>query len=112
MSDNETRKKERDRLIRLYYERDKEFESAKGKRMIITILAFSLLYFVVFFQIGYIADVTDFLMTAVISIVFGGIHFWVNALIFSRLFQKGKEEREALEYIERKIRELEKCDSD
>lgn len=100
-------KKERDRLIRLYYERDREFESAKLKRMIITILFFSLLYFLILFQISDVSDKTDFVPLVFVSLVFGGIHFWVNLTIFSQLSLKGREEREILESIERRIKEIE-----
>jgi hypothetical protein len=100
-------KKERDRLIRLYHEKDNEFESAKLKRSIITILVFSLVYFVILFIRSDIADITDLVALVFVSLVFGGIHFWVNATIFSQLSIKGREEREILESIERRIRELE-----
>lgn len=126
MLDNEARKKERDRLIRLYYEKDKEFESAKGKRTIISILFFSLVYLIILFSFDYaiiysstgegihlkdiVSNFMFFVPMLVYSLIFGVIHFFANAAIFSQLSQMGRNENEHLKYIEKRIRELEKGD--
>lgn len=110
MLDNEAKKKERDQLIRQYYAMDKAFEDAKTKRNIIAILAFSLVYFLLLYS-RYIHGIKDFVEAAVVSIVLGGIHFFANAIVFSILAEKAKEENDALAWINKRIRELENCDS-
>lgn len=96
---------ERNRLYRLLYERDKEFEAAKLKRMIITIIGFAIFYFYVLYALEKPAG-TDVIICLMLSIFFAGVHFFVNALIFGALAQKGREESEILENIRRKISNL------
>lgn len=118
MLDNDERKRERDRLIRLYYELDDQYQRAKGRRTLITILAFSLFYLIIFFSFGeeiHLKDIIDnfwnFVSMVFCSLVLGGIHFWANLTIFSQIIYKSREENEHLKYIENRIRELEKRDS-
>ena len=104
--DNETKQKERNRLHKLYCERDKEFEAAKGKRTILTILGFTVFYFCVLYfteaPTGW--ELIGALLVALIMAVF---HFYINALIFTYLVDKGHDENEVLKQIEKKISELE-----
>lgn len=105
--DNNEKKAELNRLYRLLYERDKEFEAAKGKRTIITILGFAIFYFAVVYAVSKPAGL-DIIYALVFAIVFAAVHFLVNATIFLQLFQKGREESERLDAIRRQISELEK----
>ena len=101
-----TNESERDRLCRLYIERDKEFESAKAKRSIFTILGYAVAFFLIFWAVckpqG--LDILGFLIAA---IVISGIFFLVNATVFGYLSMKGREETEILDSIRRRIKELE-----
>lgn len=98
-------------LYERHYELDKKFEKAKGRRAIWTTLFFILFYFAL------ITVIVDNLLTLslsalddilIVAIVFGLIHFWMNATIFSQLSMKGREEREILDKIKKRISELEK----
>lgn len=100
---NET---ERDRLCRLYIERDKEFEAAKTKRSVITILGFAVFYFYLFWSLGKPTG-WDILLVAVIALLCSFGHFWVNLTVFGYLSMKGREETEILDSIRRRIKELE-----
>lgn len=105
--DSNERNAELNRLYRLLYERDKEFESAKGRRTIITILGFAIFYFVVLCAFEKPTGL-NILATFVIAIVFAVVHFLINALIFLQLFQKGRAESETLDAIRKRITEVEK----
>lgn len=97
---------DKNELWKLYCKRDKEFEKAKGKRTIITILSFSVVYFIIFYLNGSPTGfdvVGDFLVAVIVA----GIHFVINATVFGYLAQKGREETEILESIKKKLSELE-----
>lgn len=100
---------ERDRLCRLYIERDKEFEAAKAKRNIITILGFSVFYFCLFYSLNGSFG-WHILLFAVIALVFAYGHFWINLTIFGYLFRKGHEEAMRLESIRNQIKEIDRKD--
>lgn len=89
-------------LIRLRRQKDQEFEDSKTKRNIMTILSFAVLYFIVFYIDEKPAGL-EMLGTAVVAIFMGGIHFFVNSLIFGQLFQKAENERKALEHLDSQI---------
>lgn len=95
------------RLYRIYHEKDKAFESAKLKRTILTITGFTLLIFI---SLCYLWSPSGWkiLETLIYSIIFAGIHCFINGCVFATLAHKGHEEAEALKYIKNRIRELEK----
>ena len=98
---------DKNELWKLYYQKDKEFEKAKGKRTLLTILGFAILYFIVFCWIEKptsIAGIGVYLIAAMVS---SGIHFWINAMIFSYLCNKGRDESEVLKQIKKRIDEAE-----
>ena len=100
-------------LYKLYYERDKEFEKAKGKRFWLTVLGFSLAYLIAFFLAGKtvflpedatLGELALLLLELVIpSIVVAFIHYFVNATIFGQLFIKSEEEKRILQSIKDEI---------
>lgn len=113
------KQEELNRLYLLLYERDKEFEKAKGKRTIITVLFLTAVYFVLLFcfsifapiaEIKSIFDVfsTDIRITLgilVVSFVLAWIHFMANLTIFGQLYNMGRAETETLERIKKLIEE-------
>lgn len=99
---------DKNELLKLYWQRDKEFEAAKGKRTILTILLFAVGYFVVIYALTKPTDWKIICGDLLASIFLAGIHFWINSCIFLYLFQKGREETEILERIRKEISELEK----
>lgn len=105
--DNETIKKDLERLYLSYYELDKKIDKARGKRTIITILVFAAFYFWVLYNISDPVGI-EFVYLIVGSVIVGGFHWWINGAIFSQLFQMGREESEALDSIKKRISELEK----
>lgn len=98
-------------LYKLYHDRDDEFQKAKLKRMIFTLLFFTVAYFVILIWITKQFWELNWGIIAIIfisSIVLSWIHFWVNATVFGQLANKGRDETEILERIKEDIRELEK----
>ena len=96
----------RDELYRLLYEREKQFESNKLKRSIKTIIAFTLIYFIIF----YLAERPtglEIIATLLVAAIVSGIHFLVNATIFGTLSMIGASEQKILDDIRKKISELE-----
>jgi len=100
-------KEELNRLYQRYYQMDKEYESAKLKRNLLTMLGFGILFFVL---LNAIMEPTGWrvLIVLVMAIFLSGIHFFVNGSVFGWLAAKGREEGEHLNYIKRRISELEK----
>lgn len=98
--------KERNKLQRLYWQRDKEFEAAKLRRTIITILGFALAYFLILYNIDKPTGF-DIVSTFVVAMVLAGLHFFVNTFIFMYLFQKSHDESEQLKAIQKQISDLE-----
>lgn len=89
-------------LIRLRAQREKQYENAKTKRNILTILGFTVPYFIAFYNDEKPAGL-EILGTLVVAFVVAGIHFFVNTLVFSNLVRIGEDERKALEYLDKQI---------
>ena len=97
---------ERKRLYKLLYERDKKFEKAKGRRMIVTLIGFAAFYF------WLLCEFTEPMGWEIagelaVAAVFAGIHVFANMLVFGYLANKGREESEILDSIRKRIREIE-----
>ena len=103
--DEKEKNEEKKRLYRLLCEREKEFESAKLKRMIITIIGFAIFYFYVFYGLEKPTGIA-ILFCVLLSIVFATAHFFINATIFGALAQKGRAESDILENIRKEISNL------
>lgn len=104
--DDKTRQQEIDRLRRLYYEKDKEFEAAKRKRTLITWLGFAALFFCLFICS---TDVYGMEILGVLgaSLFLSAFYVLINVLIFGWLAGKGNDETQILASIEKRIRDLE-----
>ena len=107
MDKKESTRAEIERLYRLYYQLDKEFESAKIKRTALTILGFAVVFFWILCQLMSPSG-WDILIAVVFALIWSGIHFFVNACIFGPLASKGRDEGDRLRNIKKKISELEK----
>lgn len=97
---------EKNELCKLLAEKEKEFEKAKTRRIIITILVFSAVYFLVLCYVDHPTGL-EILGEALAAIFLGGLHFYVNSIVFSLLFQKSETENKVLEFLRKKISEIE-----
>lgn len=106
MIDTEKKQQKLNALRCLLNEKEKDFERRKAKRAIITILGFAIFYFWLIFNIekpvGWYV-----VLTALAAIFFAGIHFGANAIIFSQLCQKSREEDELIKQIKKSISQIE-----
>ena len=77
------------------------------KRNILTILGFAVVFFWILCQLMSPSG-WDILIAAVFALIWSGIHFLVNACIFSPIASKGRDEADRLRDIRKQISELEK----
>ena len=99
-------KVEKNELCRLLAQKEKEFENAKTRRMIITILVFSAVFFLVLYSAESPTGL-EIIGVALASIFLAGLYFFLNAIVFSTLFQKSETEKKVLEFLRKKISEIE-----
>ena len=91
-------------LYKEYYELERRFEANKTKRALQTILAFAVVFFVIFYSTDRPTGL-EIIGTAVASIVMAGIYFLINATIFGQLASKSNSENKILEDMKKKLRE-------
>ena len=96
---------EQNELYKLLNAKEKEVETRRNKRAIKTLLFFSVIYFLVFY-LRYDPKGLEIIATFLVAIFVGGIHFWLNAIIFSQLCGQSEAENKMLDDIRAKIREL------
>lgn len=101
---------DKDKLKRELYkalnEKEKQIEKSRIKRTLITIAFYSILFFLMWYFLEKTKGI-DILGMLLASILFGGISFWINAIVFGTLNTKSQEENKALEQIKSQIAELE-----
>ena len=109
---------DKDKLKRELYkalnEKKKQIEKSRLKRTLITIAFYSILFFLMWYFLEKPKGI-NILGMLLASILFGGISFWINAIVFGTLNTKSQEENKALDQIKSKISELEgrtSCDND
>lgn len=100
-----------DKLQKLYCQKEKEFEAAKRKRIILTFLLFTVAYFILSIKMQKPTGFLDVILNLLFSLFLSLFHFFVNAPIFFHLSNKGGEEAEILDHIKEQITELEIADS-
>lgn len=98
-------KEEYERLSQLIRETDAKNQKAKLKRNLMIVLLFSVVYF---FILKYFEEPEglELLGTALVSLIFGGLHFFVNVLIFLPLINKSNSENAYLENLKKQLSEL------
>lgn len=98
-------KEEYQRLSQLIRETDAKNQKAKLKRNLLVVLLFSIVYF---FILKYLEEPEglELLGTALVSLVLGGIHFFVNLLIFLPLINKSNSENAYLENLKKQLADL------
>ena len=94
-------------LWKLYCEKDKAFQKAKGKRMRYTISAFAIMYFLLFYALDKPNNLEEIAGALVAAIVLSFIHLVVNATIFGKLSDASRAEDEALKAINKRMDEAE-----
>lgn len=107
----------KEHLWKLLSESEREFEKNKRKRTRLTILGFHLMFLFASFFTSQTLLLTEhsewgelvllFLVLIIPSFIVAFIHFWVNAIIFSQVFQKSQDETEYLKHLKDDIRKLE-----
>ena len=88
-----------------YQELDRKFEANKAKRAIKTILAFAVAFFAVLCMLHKPTKLLEILAYIFVSIIWAGIHFLINATIFSQLSNLSKAENNILDGIRKRLNE-------
>ena len=98
----------------LLRQRVKDFEKAKKKRIGITVLFFTAVYFVISMVIDgtgiseiLSAGIWEFIGNVFVALFFAVIHVLANSLIFGQLATRNREELDILKRIDENIKELE-----
>lgn len=96
---------DKNELYKLLLNKEKEVEANRNKRAIITIFAFSVIYFFIFY---FAKKPTGIEIIGVVlgSIFIGSVHFFLNSIVFSTLFRKSEAENKMLESIKERIKEI------
>ena len=96
---------DKNELYRLIAEKDAEFEKAKGKRFRKTVLAYSIVFFLLFCYLNKPSGL-DFIGYALLSVLVAVVHVIVNTPVFNYLVLQGEAERRYLEDLRKKLSEL------
>ena len=91
-------------LYKLLAAREAQFEKAKIRRAIKTILAFAVVFFLLLCLDEKPSGI-EFVWTAVVSVVIAGVYFIVNATVFGWLSMKSETERKILEDLRKQLSE-------
>ena len=94
-------------LYKLLHDKEEQFDRAKRKRAITTILALSVVIFAIMYSVQNPAGIWEITATFLVATILAGIDFVIHSVIIGQLFKRSRAESEALEYIRKSIKELE-----
>lgn len=94
-------------LCKLLREKEAEFERAKGKRAIKTILALAVVIFAILYFRERPRSIIEIAAMFFGSLFLAGIDFWIHAIIFSQLCGASESERKIIDNIKKQISETE-----
>lgn len=100
------KRRKKEELYRQLYEQERRSENNKIKRAIITILAYAVVIFLLFFARDKHKDFYDFVKEAAGSIIAAGFCFFVNAGVFGMLSQWSQDENREIERIREEISKM------
>lgn len=93
-------------LYKLLHDKEEQFDRAKRKRAIKTILALSLVIFAIIYFVQKPRDIIELSGTFLAAIFLAGIDFWIHAIIFTQLCGISKSENRMLEDIKKQISKM------
>ena len=91
-------------LYRLLVEKEKQFEKAKERRAIKTILAFAVVFLLILCWVEKPSGM-EFIWAAVAAVVMAVVHVFVNATVFGWLSMQSELERKYLEDLRKQLSE-------
>lgn len=89
------------------HEMEKQAEAARRKRNTITITAFTLVFFLLFYLDEKPDGFGDAIGLLVAAFFVSGLYFGINAAIFGGLYEKSEGERRLSEQLKKELREKE-----
>ena len=91
-------------LYRLLAVKEAQFEKAKQRRAIKTVLAFAIVFFLILCWVETPSGI-EFLYAAISAVVMAGIYVVVNAAVFGWLAMQSESERRYLDDLRKKLSE-------
>lgn len=91
-------------LYQLLVTKEAQFEKAKERRAIKTIVAFAVIFFLLLCWVEEPTGI-EFIWAAVLAVVMAGVYFVVNAAVFGWLSLKSESERKYLEQLRKQLSE-------
>ena len=89
-------------LYKLLVAKERQFEKAKERRAIKTILAFAVVFFLILCWVEKPSGI-EFIWAAVVAVVMAVVHVFVNATVFGWLSMQSESERKYLEDLRKKL---------
>jgi hypothetical protein len=93
-------------LRKLLYEKEKQVEAARSKRMWKMLAGFSVAYYLLLLWFEKPTGL-ELILNVPASVIFAGIHIWINTPIFHQVFSIAQAEDNILRDIRRQISEQE-----
>lgn len=95
-------------LKKMIEDNDKQIQQNRNKRALITYLFFSACFIVVYYLKENPKNFTDYINILIAALFTGGLHFYINSIIFSTLMTKSNNEDKYLENLKKQYNELNK----
>ncbi len=95
---------DKNELYKLLVVKEAQFEKAKERRAIKTILAFAIGFFLILCLVEEPSGI-EFVWTAVTAVIMAGFHVVVNAAVFGWLSLQSETERKILEDLRKQLSE-------
>ena len=91
-------------LYKLLVVKEAQFEKAKERRAIKTVLSFAIVFFLILCWVEDPSGI-EFVWAAIMAVIMAGIYVVVNAAVFGWLSQQNESERKYLEDLRKKLSE-------
>lgn len=100
---------DKNELRKYIHDFEKKSERRKLKWSIVVILIYAAVYIWLFYAQGQLdnGNIWHILGVVAVCIIFGGITLLFNGVIWSILWKKSQDEKEALEYLRKRLKEKE-----
>lgn len=98
---------DKDELRKQICKMEKQVEIARRKRNAITITAFAIVFFLIFYLDERPDGFWDVIGCIAVAIIMAGLHFLINAAVFGGLYIQTESERKLLEQLKKELEEKE-----
>ena len=93
---------DKNELYRMLVEKEAQFEKAKERRAIKTVLSFAIVFFLILCWVETPSGI-EFVWAAILAVIMAGIYVIVNAAVFGWLALQSESERKYLEQLKKQL---------